>query len=430
MWSIAGRVSGVALICLLFLTGMASRSFGPEGREALRLAHLVPRHAVSYPGGRTLLLGRPGPAGTSVARLTSSGARDRSFGEGGIVRLGFSVADIAVQADGRIVAAGSEPRSGSPGARAMLVARLLPDGRLDASFGEAGTETIELGQPREEARAVAIGGAGKIVIGGTSGLTFSRPSISEAVVVRLETDGSPNLAFGEGGSARLGSDQAFFSTVTDLEVLPCGKIIAAVPREDQILEITWIDSDGTLEHRFGGSGSFAVEPPGVGGQTGASFEPLDQIGVLSDGRVVVVGTRREPPHGRASIVALRYLWNGRLDPNFGAGGIVTPRGHNSAAAFALQRGGRLAIASGQDAAKGLFSVFCWDRRGRLDPRFGHGGRTRVAFGMPGWASKAGAVAFQPSGAVTIAGTATLLAPSSPFPMRTGFARQRLRPPVR
>jgi hypothetical protein len=82
------------------------------------------------------------------------------------------------------------------------------------------------------------------------------------------------------------------------------------------------------------------------------------------------------------------------------------------------------------AAKGLFSVFCWDRRGRLDPRLGHGGRARVAFGMPGWENRAGAVTFQPGGAVMVVGIATLSTPSSPFPVRTGLARLRIGQPVR
>lgn len=421
-------LTGVA-VCLLAWIGFVGSAFGSRDREALSLGRLAPQRIVSDSRGRTLLLGRPGPSSTALARLTPHGARDPSFAEEGIVRLGFSVADIAIQGNGRIVAAGYGPRPGGSGMR-MLVARLRDDGTLDASFGVGGIATVELGKPNEEALSIAVASGGKIVIGGSSGTLYSRFSADETAVARLEPDGALDPTFGDGGWVRFNIPNSFSAPARDVAILPSGGIVAAITREDGVLEVAQLGPRGALVQSRSRR-SFAVEPPGFGQARGVSLEPLDQIGVLPSGRVVVVGTRRARSGGPASMVALRYLPGGRLDPSFGGGdGIFRSRLHNSAAAFAVQSSGRLAIAGGMNAAEGSFSVLCLDRRGRLDSRFGNGGVARTTFGLPGWQNRAGAVTFQGRRTVTVAGTATLRMPSSPYPRRTGVARLRMRPRVR
>jgi uncharacterized delta-60 repeat protein len=422
---IVGRIFGVVTACLLVVTGIASGSFGPDGREALRLNHMVPQRAIGYEGGRIILLGQSRSGGTDLARLLASGGRDRMFGERGIVRLGFSAADIAVQSDGRIVVVGSELRPGDrEGGSSMVVARLLPGGRPDASFGEAGTQTIEFGEPQEEGRSVAIAADNKIVVGGTSGEAFSRFDVLGAVLARLQPHGAPDPSFGDGGRVRLNGFNGFSVSVDEVTVLSSGRVVGAAKRDDQTLLVFRLRADGSLDRRFGGAGSFAVEPPGVDWRDGVFFQPFDQIGALPGGRIVVAGTRLGAD-GRSSIVVLRYLPSGRLDPTFGAAGIARPGGHNSLAAFAAQSSGRVVLAGGQNAVTGTFAAICLRPDGHLDRRFGHGGRARVSFGLAGWKNRAGAVLFQGRGRVVFAGISTLLTPSSPFPQRTGLAQLRL-----
>src|SRR5207302_81672 len=68
------------------------------------------------------------------------GTLDTSFGDGGIVRLGEGAAEatgIAIQADAKILLGG---RFGSDAA----VVRLLPDGRLDETFGTGGKARLPI----------------------------------------------------------------------------------------------------------------------------------------------------------------------------------------------------------------------------------------------------------------------------------------------
>ena len=84
-----------------------------------------------------------------LARLSSDGSLDLTFGNQGVVTTDFTPGmnryddfgtDVIIQADGRIIAAGStETASGWD----FAVARYHPDGRLDSSFGAGGLVTTD-----------------------------------------------------------------------------------------------------------------------------------------------------------------------------------------------------------------------------------------------------------------------------------------------
>ncbi|WP_264426834.1 M10 family metallopeptidase C-terminal domain-containing protein [Pseudomonas agronomica] len=87
--------------------------------------------------GKILLAGASGGV-ASVIRLNADGSLDTDFGDQGQVRWGsqsapFAVADMVVQADGKLLIGGSQGTS-ADGYLAALV-QLNPDGSLDHSFG-------------------------------------------------------------------------------------------------------------------------------------------------------------------------------------------------------------------------------------------------------------------------------------------------------
>src|SRR3990172_3480045 len=97
----------------------------------------------------------------------SPGDLDRSFGSGGTVISdfgGFSAASLALQPDGKMVVAGG---SGFD----FALARYNADGSLDAGFGSGGMVTTDFGD-WDGAHAVAIQADGKIVVAGSFGDIF------------------------------------------------------------------------------------------------------------------------------------------------------------------------------------------------------------------------------------------------------------------
>lgn len=151
-----------------------------------------------------------------AASATASAAvvPDRGFGSGGVATTSFDKSDaqirdlafgtgfpecaaadgVAIDPEGRIVVAGNYRRLGGLG---LAIARLLPDGTLDPSFGTGGV----LSTPVAACCAgLAVQSDGKIVLGlgNTETPELGRQQPAGLSVVRLNADGSPDAGFGGG----------------------------------------------------------------------------------------------------------------------------------------------------------------------------------------------------------------------------------------
>ncbi len=165
----------------------------------------------------------PGFDQTDVARFLPNGEFDDSFGSGGKVKLAGQDggSGLAVQADGKLVLVGSVVQSTSPASARFVVQRLLANGSPDASFGTAGKVDVALVR-NATAAAVALQADGKIVVVGTTTLV----SVSDFIVARYDADGSLDGSFGNGGSLEL----EFFNgdnVGENVAVMPDGRIVVS-----------------------------------------------------------------------------------------------------------------------------------------------------------------------------------------------------------
>jgi uncharacterized delta-60 repeat protein len=133
-----------------------------------------------------------GPWRFALSRYTARGKLDPTFGSGGKVLTRFgpvsdSAVAVAIQRDGKIVAAGSDVRNHA----VFALARYTPGGKLDPSFGSGGKVLTDLGL-WSDARAVAIQADGKLVVAGVGRL-------SDFAVARYAADGKLDSSFGSGG---------------------------------------------------------------------------------------------------------------------------------------------------------------------------------------------------------------------------------------
>ena len=103
----------------------------------------------------------------ALARYTAEGELDTAFGTGGIVKTDFGGDDFAenltVQPDGKIVVVG---RDSSATILDMAVVRYRDDGKLDTGFGAGGKVTADFHGKGEFGQDVAIQPDGKIVAAG------------------------------------------------------------------------------------------------------------------------------------------------------------------------------------------------------------------------------------------------------------------------
>ena len=105
---------------------------------------------VIQPDGKIVVAGGAFPLFTflgnfEVVRYNPNGSLDTSFGNGGIVTTTFPEGsyafDVALQADGKIIAAGTVFVDFNPGEYSdtdFALARYNPDGTPDATFGSGG----------------------------------------------------------------------------------------------------------------------------------------------------------------------------------------------------------------------------------------------------------------------------------------------------
>jgi uncharacterized delta-60 repeat protein len=145
-----------------------------------------------------------GPGGASrftLVRYNSSGSLDTSFGGAGVVTTGFETVenfagawDVAIQADGKIVAAGGVAAGTVGGPDGFALARDNLDGSLDTTFDGDGRQTLQFGYSYP-GPVMAIQSNGQIVLAGQ----ILAPDENLALA-RVNTDGSLDTNFGTGGT--------------------------------------------------------------------------------------------------------------------------------------------------------------------------------------------------------------------------------------
>ena len=154
----------------LLADGSLDPAFGVGGVVP---TYAIPSSATAVallPDGRIYVGGVAGSSSWLVIRYLADGSLDGTFGSGGIVTTPMTgtvyLEDIALQPDGRLVAAGHEFVSGV--GFWPVVIRYLPDGTLDPSFGTVITLAGTDPGARQVFSAVAIAADGDIVAAGHS----------------------------------------------------------------------------------------------------------------------------------------------------------------------------------------------------------------------------------------------------------------------
>jgi uncharacterized delta-60 repeat protein len=116
---------------------------------------------------------------SGLVRLLPEGRLDDTFNGDGIAESGFSAnaEDVAIAADGSILLAGSTDSSDNDSAR---LARYRPRGRLDTTFADEGVVPSAFGSFNEFAHAVAIQADGRILVAGSAGGDYGESKFAVA----------------------------------------------------------------------------------------------------------------------------------------------------------------------------------------------------------------------------------------------------------
>jgi uncharacterized delta-60 repeat protein len=219
-------------------------------------------------------------AGTSrnrIARLNADGSFDASFDPGtGADDLVFSV---VLQPDGKVLIAGYFTRVN--GTLRSYIARLNPDGSVDATFAPGGG-------PNDSVYAIALQPDGKIVIGG---LFTTVGGVNRNGIARLNANGSLDASFDPGsGVSYFGV--ACLALQPDAKILIGGSFYSVNGASRN--SIARLNADGSLDASF---------DPGSGSDNFVEF-----VTALPDGKVLI--------GGQFSKINGMWQWGvGRLNPD-------------------------------------------------------------------------------------------------------------------
>lgn len=237
-------------------TGFGTSGFTltPIGDGATANAMGIQSNGKIILGGTTVISGQPRFA---LARYTSSGVLDTTFGTSGTtnVAIGTSAAGtaLAIDSSNKIVLCGFSITSGN---HVIAVARFTSSGTLDGTFGTSGIVTIDIPSTTiDHGLGIAIQADGNIVITGNSG--------SDLLVLRLNgTDGSLDTTFG-GGAGYVLTTVGDEAGGTAVAIQPADQMIVVAGFTDISSLILRYDVDGNLDTTFGGSGlGYNINPEG------------------------------------------------------------------------------------------------------------------------------------------------------------------------
>lgn len=284
--------------------GRVLTNFGAVGTEELR--------GVAIAGdGKIVSVGFWRPVSNFqvvVMRHLSDGTPDNTFDGDGVVILSVGTnstgASVAVQDDGKILVGGHSDFS-------FLMLRLNVDGTPDTTFG-GGDGIVTTESTNESIVDIVIQDDGKILACGRGG---GGPSF---IVMRFESDGDLDPTFNSTGKVKLSFGN--FGGAQGLALQPDDKIVAVGTQVNDFssaadVVVVRLNSDGSPDNSFSGDGQVVIDLPGGIASAG------EEVALQANGKILVTGNDNGVGNGKRVLLA-RFHADGSPDNSFGGDGVV------------------------------------------------------------------------------------------------------------
>ncbi len=270
-------------------------------------------------GGKIVLGGNAGDGDFAVVRLRSNGDPDTGFNHTGVMTFGFGSGSadeafaVAVQADGKIVIAGSAHRNGTTD---FAVARVRTDGTLDPGFSGDGKVKTAFGSSVDQrAQGLAVLHDGRVAVFGESHQGGGRGADFSLAVYRANGTLDPQFSGDGRVITDFGGGEFGYKVAEDAD----GKMVVAGETDTGDSNCDWAlaryKPGGSLDPSFGGDGRVVTS-------FGSRCDIASGLMLQRDGKVIGAGSRSDADSFDTAVV--RYLLNGHLDHSFsGDGKVVT-----------------------------------------------------------------------------------------------------------
>lgn len=227
-----------------------------------------------------------------------------------------NVFELALDGDGKILAAGMGSHDGSTASEEWGLLRYHSDGTLDTHFGSQGYWHYDFSSNQDRLYAVTYMSTGnKIIVGGLANL-------SDFPIARLNSDGSFDSDFGSSGIITTSFYSKGDTSVRSLILKDDNQLIGAgytgPSSNSEDFAMVRVNTDGSLDTNFGSSGTAT-----------SNFSSDEDFAYAaktdSNGNILLGGfLELTPGDNNSRLFALaRYNTDGFLDTNFGSSGLAT-----------------------------------------------------------------------------------------------------------
>ncbi len=196
----------------------------------------------------------------AVIRFNSDGSIDNTFSYDGIAYVSIGVSgnmgnDLGLQSDGKILVCGTADLA--PGEKYLIVTRFASNGVLDNTFGTNGTVALDFGQLTNIGKSIAVMNDDRIVVSGYADVG----GVLKQVVARLLPDGTSDPSFGIAGLSFAGIGLSG-SVNNNMTLQQDGKILLVATADngtDADFGVLRFDAFGNLDPTFDGDGKVMTD---------------------------------------------------------------------------------------------------------------------------------------------------------------------------
>ena len=323
----------------------------------------------------------------SVHRLLPNGTPDPAFGTGGESgRLPLAPQLITLDSAGRVVVVGTVnvafDKTLGPTAE-LAVTRLLPDGTLDKSFGSEGLTLLEpLSRWSGDATGLATGPDGSIVIAGASAL------------FGLTVAGVPDPAFGVGGQLPIEGGTAAMVKASNGDLVVAGPTTRSCCGTGKATAVrAYHATDGSPDEAWGDAGTAVIQVADY--DSPVALAPSPEGGVLLAGVAAKANGRKRCAKCNFKPFVARLSATGDLDPGFSS----RPPGRVETVAATADGGALVAGTTGKAIEQAAVTALGPD--GTPERSFGAGG-TAVHVETRSSRTSLSGLAVEPGGSIVAA----------------------------
>jgi len=297
-----------------------------------------------------------------VTKTLPNGLSDQSFGNNGVAEVTVDASEfpleIVLAPDGKILVSGSAYTGhtpNAPGDHLGFLVRLNTNGTLDQTFAQGGI--FHFMSPNSHFTNIFFKNNGTIVVCGNTDY--------QSFVLQLLDNGTPDSQYGNGGFFFLNTPTFKFG-IWRAVYNEDGSIVLAGHEfsnfDDPKLAYCKVTAQGTYDLSFGDNGYKTLDM--YSGQP-MSYETLTQIRKGPGGKYYMAGSA-------SSQVMLRVNADGKIDSTFAVNGVLSHQYPNKD--FVVQQDGKLILIGAKDFSEynAGWIITRLNADGAIDPGFANG----------------------------------------------------------